>query len=269
MAAGIAHAVEKGEMPKSKLKGASKQMYQSMKGTGELHKFAATKRKGLPEKKPSEAAEYVANLFGRTLLEKGHAAGCTCGFCKNKGSFGKKKTEPDTPTEPESVEERKLSYAAREKLSSGSFVFPKERRYPIPDKAHARNALARVAQHGSSEEKAKVRAAVHSKYPDIGEQNESKAPGEVKLSKGVNLGGPAARAYHDMTSSQAMTAGWKPKAYIRAAGEISGMNKSGQMQGFKNKLAGETTAGKKLPKTRAGESMPSEVAFQIVEALIG
>lgn len=42
--------------------------------------------------------------------------------------------------------------------------------YPIPDKAHARNALARVAQHGSSEQKAKVRAKVHAKFPDIGEK---------------------------------------------------------------------------------------------------
>lgn len=29
----------------------------------------------------------------RQLNEKGHKAGCQCGFCKNKGSFGKKKTE--------------------------------------------------------------------------------------------------------------------------------------------------------------------------------
>jgi hypothetical protein len=68
-----------------------------------------------------------------------------------------------------SIEERKLSYQARKKMPKGEFVFPKEKRYPIEDKPHARNALARVAQHGSSSEKAKVRAAVHSKYPDIGE----------------------------------------------------------------------------------------------------
>ncbi len=30
--------------------------------------------------------------------------------------------------------------------------------YPMPDKAHARNALARVAQHGTPAEKKKVRA---------------------------------------------------------------------------------------------------------------
>jgi hypothetical protein len=41
--------------------------------------------------------------------------------------------------------------------------------YPIPDASHARNALARVAQHGTPAEKKEVRAAVHRKYPSIGE----------------------------------------------------------------------------------------------------
>ena len=69
---------------------------------------------------------------------------------------------------------------------------------------------------------------------------------------------------------QAMTPGWKTKTYIKAAGEISGNTKSGQMSGFKNKSAGETTSGKKLPKTRPGESRaPGEAAKQIVEALLG
>ena len=40
--------------------------------------------------------------------------------------------------------------------------------YPINDPNHARNALARVAQHGSPAEQAKVRAAVHRRYPGIG-----------------------------------------------------------------------------------------------------
>jgi hypothetical protein len=39
--------------------------------------------------------------------------------------------------------------------------------YPIEDASHARNALARVSQHGSSEEKSEVRAAVHRKFPGI------------------------------------------------------------------------------------------------------
>ncbi len=66
------------------------------------------------------------------------------------------------------LHEKKLSSKARKALPASEFVFPKGKRYPIEDKSHARNALARVSQHGSPSEKAKVRAAVHSKYPDIG-----------------------------------------------------------------------------------------------------
>jgi len=40
-------------------------------------------------------------------------------------------------------------------------------RYPIHDEAHARNALARVSQFGTTDEKAKVRAAVKREFPDI------------------------------------------------------------------------------------------------------
>ena len=39
--------------------------------------------------------------------------------------------------------------------------------YPINDRSHARNALARVAQHGSPSQKARVRAAVRRRYPGI------------------------------------------------------------------------------------------------------
>jgi len=47
-AAGIAHAAQKGEIPKKELRGASKAMAQMP--AGELHKFASTKEKGLPTK---------------------------------------------------------------------------------------------------------------------------------------------------------------------------------------------------------------------------
>jgi hypothetical protein len=66
----------------------------------------------------------------------------------------------------------KLTTAARKKLPGKSFAIPSKKpgsgSYPIPDKSHARNALARVSQHGSSSEKAQVRAKVHAKYPGIG-----------------------------------------------------------------------------------------------------
>jgi hypothetical protein len=70
------------------------------------------------------------------------------------------------------LSEKTLTTAARKKLSKGTFVFPKDRRYPIPDKSHARNALARVSQHGTSAEKARVRAAVHRKFPTIGKKED-------------------------------------------------------------------------------------------------
>lgn len=61
----------------------------------------------------------------------------------------------------------KLSYESRKKLLSKQFAEPKERKYPIEDKAHARNALARVSQFGSSSEKATIRKKVHEKFPNI------------------------------------------------------------------------------------------------------
>ena len=52
----------------------------------------------------------------------------------------------------------------------GQFAIPGKRAYPINDKSHARNALARVAQHGTPAQKSQVRAAVHRKYPGIGKK---------------------------------------------------------------------------------------------------
>ena len=58
--------------------------------------------------------------------------------------------------------------AERKKLSKISFALPGKRKYPIPDKAHARNALARVAQNGTPAEQKKVKAAVKKRFPSIG-----------------------------------------------------------------------------------------------------
>jgi hypothetical protein len=46
------------------------------------------------------------------------------------------------------------------------------RRYPIEDKGHAKAALSRISQFGSSEEKAKVRSAVKRKFPGIKQKGE-------------------------------------------------------------------------------------------------
>lgn len=60
-----------------------------------------------------------------------------------------------------------ISARARKRMKPSTFALPKQRKYPIPDAAHARNALARVAQNGSPTDKAKVRRAVKRKFPSI------------------------------------------------------------------------------------------------------
>ena len=60
----------------------------------------------------------------------------------------------------------KLTAAARNKLPSSAFALP-GRRYPIHDRNHARDALARVSEYGTAYEKAAVRHAVMQRYPDM------------------------------------------------------------------------------------------------------
>jgi len=68
-AAGIARAAQKGDIPKSKLKGASKEM--SKMKSSELEKFASTKHKGLPkhveEAKKVKEAPNEGNAFGNAV----------------------------------------------------------------------------------------------------------------------------------------------------------------------------------------------------------
>jgi hypothetical protein len=63
----------------------------------------------------------------------------------------------------------RLTSKARKALPASDFAGP-DRSYPIENASHARNALARCAQHCSPEVKARVRAAVHRKYPSIGKK---------------------------------------------------------------------------------------------------
>jgi hypothetical protein len=62
----------------------------------------------------------------------------------------------------------------RKKLRKKQFALPGKRKYPIPDKAHARNALARVAQNGTPSEQRKVKAAVKKRFPSIGKKSKKK-----------------------------------------------------------------------------------------------
>ena len=70
----------------------------------------------------------------------------------------------------------KLSARQRQKMPSSNFALPGKGEgpqgkgagaYPIDTAARARNALARVAQHGTTQEQATVKRKVAAKYPGI------------------------------------------------------------------------------------------------------
>lgn len=60
----------------------------------------------------------------------------------------------------------RLTAKGRKQIAPKNFALPGGR-YPIENPSHARNALARVSQHGSPSEKATVRSKVAAKYPGI------------------------------------------------------------------------------------------------------
>ena len=66
-----------------------------------------------------------------------------------------------------------LSSKARSGLDSSKFALPAQRKYPIEDKAHARNALARASQHASPELQAKIKAKVKRRFPNIKVEGEA------------------------------------------------------------------------------------------------
>jgi len=92
-----------------------------------------------------------------------------------------------------------MSQGKRESLPTKSFAIPESKakkigvsgeikgeakgKYPIPDERHARNALARVSQHGTPAERQAVRSKVYSKFPGLKEGFESRH-GESPTSKG-------------------------------------------------------------------------------------
>lgn len=61
----------------------------------------------------------------------------------------------------------RLTPRGRKRIKRSNFALSRERKYPIHDIAHARNALARVAQYGTKGEQRRVRAAVARKYPSL------------------------------------------------------------------------------------------------------
>ena len=110
------------------------------------------------------------------------------------------------------IGEADLNAAERRALPDKDFALPGKGKgpegkqagsYPIPDEKHARSALSLVAQHGTPEEKATVRAKVKKKFPNI-EVNEgvmkmvkrvmAKKKPEKKAEKAMDAGAKARRA---------------------------------------------------------------------------
>ncbi len=67
-----------------------------------------------------------------------------------------------------------LSAKERNALPTEAFAIPQGRRYPIHNIEHARDALSRVSEFGTPQEKALVHAAVHHRYPQIGKKSDAK-----------------------------------------------------------------------------------------------
>ena len=91
--------------------------------------------------------------------------------------------------------------------------------YPVPDLAHARNALARVAQHGSPSEQAQVRAKVHAKFPGIGKKASIESPflaafldeiGNTGILSMTGIDKAACKYPHGVTNEQSLEFGHGP-----------------------------------------------------------
>lgn len=61
----------------------------------------------------------------------------------------------------------KLTTKSRNNLPTTDFAIPSERKYPLPNESHAKNALARVSQFGTPAEKSRVEKAVYKKFPEL------------------------------------------------------------------------------------------------------
>ena len=144
----------------------------------------------------------------------------------------------------ELVVEKDLNAAERRALPDKEFALPGKGKgpegkqagsYPIPDKNHARMALAMVAKHGTAAKKAKVRAAVAKKFPDIQQEEvgitssdkmkraQEKAKRELIQQKAVEKQKKSLKGYssEDMPDEKSSTKkvveeltfeGWKDKA---------------------------------------------------------
>ena len=72
---------------------------------------------------------------------------------------------------------RRNTKAGRKAMSPSNFALP-GKKYRIDDAPHARNALARVQQHGTPAEKKAVKSKVAKRFPSIGKTSRRKKGGK-------------------------------------------------------------------------------------------
>lgn len=99
--------------------------------------------------------------------------------------------------------QKRNTQGRREQMSSKNFAVPKgsgskpgKDQYRLDDPAHARNALARVQQHGTPAEQRAVQRKVAQKYPSIGNSSGggSAKSGASSKSSGGSKGSGSATA---------------------------------------------------------------------------
>ena len=126
---------------------------------GDDEKTSAARKRIYDASSPEDKKYMDANVIKNAANKKREIA--------QKG--GKKVSE-------EIILEKDLSAKERRALPNKDFALPGKGEgpqgkqagsYPIPDEKHARSALSLVSQHGTPEEKAKVRAKVKKKFPGI------------------------------------------------------------------------------------------------------
>lgn len=89
---------------------------------------------------------------------------------KTKGYIRQRNQITASMTKPEAVTAAVLTSKRRSKLATSTFAIPEERKFPIHDESHARNALARAS---GTKYESRVRRAVCKRYPDMGECGDS------------------------------------------------------------------------------------------------
>lgn len=86
---------------------------------------------------------------------------------------------PEIEVDAVEFEDAKLTTKTRKKLKSGTFCGP-DRSYPVPDRSHAINALARAKQHASGGLYSRIKACVCRKYSGLPACGKSKAKDNIQ-----------------------------------------------------------------------------------------